>query len=239
MPEYRILTLPGGEPNGGTLHPAIVYDDRDLVLCDAGLPGQIADLSAQLGLHGFAVGDVTKVVISHHDHDHVGSLAEIKRANPDIEVIAHALEAPFVAGERRSLRLQQAEAHMRGLSGEPLESGMRFCAYLASVEPCGVDTLVEAHGSEIVPGLTTWNAPGHTPGHVSLFLEEQRVVIAGDALAVMDGRLGLANPQFTLDLDRAHDSASAILAANPRRIVCYHGGEVDPMTQLNADLESR
>src|SRR5579859_7738287 len=48
--------------------------------------------------------------------------------------------------------------------------------------------------------------PGHTPGHVAYFYRPERVLFAGDALAVKWGRVALMSRPVTPDLPRARAS---------------------------------
>ena len=42
-------------------------------------------------------------------------------------------------------------------------------------------------GEQIEDEFDVIESPGHTPGHVSFFYRPERILFAGDALAVIDG----------------------------------------------------
>jgi glyoxylase-like metal-dependent hydrolase (beta-lactamase superfamily II) len=95
-------------------------------------------------------------------------------------------------------------------------------------KPANVDVILHDHdvllwcgGIEIVP------TPGHMPGHISLYLKESKTLISGDALAIQSGELGIANPEYTLDLEAAKQSIRQLLDYDIERIICYHGGVYD------------
>ena len=69
--------------------------------------------------------------------------------------------------------------------------------------------------------------PGHTPGHISLYLEKEHVLITGDAAVTEAGRLELANPQFCLDLEQAERSLKRLQSIPCARYICYHGGVLE------------
>lgn len=72
------------------------------------------------------------------------------------------------------------------------------------------------------------STPGHTPGHISLYLRREKTLIAGDALTAEDGRLmGPPPPPHTLDTTTAWQSVGRLAELDVERIVCYHGGIVD------------
>ena len=68
--------------------------------------------------------------------------------------------------------------------------------------------------------------PGHTVGHLCLYLERSRTIIAGDALTAEDGRLQGPNPTATGDMPTAARSVARLAELDVDAIVCYHGGVV-------------
>ncbi len=208
-----------------TLFPTLLLDGAQAILVDCGYPGSLPLLEAALRPLGLGIADLTGVVITHHDDDHMGALAQLKRAVPHLQVSTGAGEAPYVSGARRSLRLVQAEALQPSLPPEAQAWGRQFCRRLAAVEPVPVDHLLRE--GETLPwcgGCRVLATPGHTPGHISLYLPAHAVVISGDAAVVQTGRLAVANPQFALDLPAAQRSLCALEALPWTTCSCYHGG---------------
>ena len=68
------------------------------------------------------------------------------------------------------------------------------------------------------------STPGHTPGHISLYLHEFKTLIAGDALFLQDGELVISPPMFTFDMEQARQSLKKLLEYDINKILCYHGG---------------
>ncbi len=238
MPFTKILTL---SQTIGSLniiaHPVIVFDDSELVLCDAGYPGQVEQINSELNKNGFSVDDITKIVITHHDHDHRGSLSELRERNRNLIVISSEIEAPYIEGQKKSLRLIQAEELNKTLTGDELQFGIQFADYIKTIQDSKVDQTVK-DGDYIIPGLRVISTPGHTPGHISLFCEDDHTLITGDALAAENGVLVIANPQFTLDPETSVESIRKIRDLAPQRIICYHGGivEGDIQAMLNDQI---
>ena len=106
--------------------------------------------------------------------------------------------------------------------------GLQFCQRLRAVRPVKVDLEVEE--GEWFPwagGCRVLATPGHTPGHISLYLEQEQVLITGDAAVAEGGRLELANPQFCLDLEQAEHSLERLRNTPCTRYICYHGGVLE------------
>lgn len=185
-------------------------------LVDTGLPGQAAAIAAALAEQGLAVADLRRIVITHQDFDHVGSLHELAQASR-APVLAHATEAPFIDGTELP-RFARPEI-------QALRPELRAAA--AAFRPTPVDQLLHDESRlDLSGGVRVVFTPGHTPGHISLFLERTRTLIAGDALVADAGRLQGPHPQATLDMPLALQSLRRLAELDPATIVCYHGGVV-------------
>ena len=108
----------------------------------------------------------------------------------------------LLSGEQKSLRLQQSEDLFETL---PLE--YRTWA-------------LEFENINIV------HTPGHTPGHISLYIPAVKTLIANDALVIENGELEIANPQYTLDINQAIASIKKLSSLEINTLYCYHGGVV-------------
>ena len=150
---------------------------------------------------------------------------------PHIKVVSSIEEAPYISGDLKSLRLEQAERLQEYLPDEQKEFGLRFCNILRAVKAVAVD--IKVKDGDIFNwcgGCIILETPGHTNGHISLYLKEEKVLITGDAATIENGELVIANPQFTLDIDKAEESLRKIKAYGAEKIICYHGGLFRPKT---------
>ena len=114
-------------------------------------------LFANLAAIGLSPADIDAVVISHTHPDHVGNLraADGSRAFPRATVFMPRADwAFFVHGEPDLSYMPVPEDFRR-----------RFAAAIKrSVEPVAAGVELYEGGAEILPGLATIAAPGHTPG---------------------------------------------------------------------------
>ncbi|MEN2259116.1 MBL fold metallo-hydrolase [Paraclostridium benzoelyticum] len=53
---------------------------------------------------------MTKLIIMHHDFDHMGSAADLKSKYPNIKILASEKDESYINGKEKSLRLQQTES---------------------------------------------------------------------------------------------------------------------------------
>lgn len=204
----------------------IVRAGTSWVLVDAGIGGYA---SAIRGAARAVAGDAapSAVVLTHGHFDHVGSL-EALMAAWNCPVYAHPLERPYLTG--RSPYPPPDPLVGRG--------SMALLSRLYPRGPIDVTThLEQLPDGRTVPGLPEWrwiHTPGHTAGHVSLFRERDRTLIAGDALtttkqeslmAVATQRRELHGPPayFTQDWSAAAESVQKLAALNPEVLATGHG----------------
>src|SRR3712207_9362027 len=88
-------------------------------------------------------------------------------------------------------------------SPEMLEQRPQMRKVLERLEPVAVDEHAE-NGTrlDLAGGTRAVFTPGHKPGHISLSLEESKILIAGDALTAAGGYLNGPNPWATLDMSQ-------------------------------------
>lgn len=73
-------------------------------------------------------------------------------------------------------------------------------------------------------GIRVIFTPGHTPGHISLYLKQSKVLVAGDAMVCSEGSLRGPVEQTTLDMNMALRSLEKLLRFDIGSVICYHGG---------------
>ncbi|MGG6313279.1 MBL fold metallo-hydrolase [Paenibacillus macerans] len=167
------------------------------------------------------------VVLTHGHFDHVGNVSKLTELW-DVPVYAHASEMPYLTGQRDYPE------------GDPSVGG----GLMAEVAPAYPHRAIDLHDrvrplpeGGLVPGLPEWRwifTPGHSPGHISLFRERDRLLLAGDAVITVKQESALAvvaqtkevhGPPmyFTPDWVKAGESVRALAALEPEAAVTGHG----------------
>jgi glyoxylase-like metal-dependent hydrolase (beta-lactamase superfamily II) len=223
-----VLPIPRSpqEPESFLNLTLIVDEQNDNTLVDAGLPDQMEAISAALVEAGIGVRDLRRIIFTHQDLDHVGSGAALVRQS-GARVLAHPADAPYIEGSLRPLKP----------SPEMLQQRPQVRKVLEHLEPVRIDEYVE-NGTrlDLAGGTKVISTPGHTPGHISLYLERSKVLIAGDALTSERGSLNGPNPSMTLEMRTALQSIRRLADLEVDTIVCYHGGVVSE--DANGQLRS-
>lgn len=202
-----------------------VGDSDGWVMVDAGSPGTATRIRmAATELFGDRKPDA--IVLTHGHFDHVGALRELSDAW-DVPVFAHPLEFPYLDGRDNYP------------PADPTVGG--FMAQLSRVFPSkGINVshrlraVMMDNTVPFMPGWRVLHTPGHAPGHMSLFRESDRTLIAGDAIITIDQEHATKimsqerqiHPPplyFTIDWDLATDSICKLSQLRPRTIAAGHG----------------
>ena len=214
--------------NDHIIYPVIFRNQTEVILVDCGYPDFLPMIERAANLHDISLNQLTGIIITHHDIDHMGGLYEIRKKYPHVKVYCSGLEEPFISGHKKSLRLEQAEALFPSVPDDQKEGAIYFQEMLQSVQPVKVDgLLLDGEEPAFLKGVKIIYTPGHMPGHISFYIEESKTLVASDAIVYEDGELEIANPDYTLDLNAAIDSVKKLRQLDIKKIICYHGGVVE------------
>jgi len=195
-------------------------------LVDAGVAGY-SDQIISLAEERYGSQPPKAIILTHGHFDHVGSLWELSE-HWDVPVFAHAEELPYLTGKKNypppdpSVGGGMMSALSPLYPNEAIDLGDR------------VRTLPDDHQ---IPGVPDWrwiHTPGHTKGHISLFRDRDRALIAGDAfitvkqesaLAVITQEQEVHGPPayFTTDWQTAWESVKRLEALHPSVAITGHG----------------
>lgn len=229
-----VLELEPNVPNvGGTMYPTLLWDDEDAVLIDAGLPGQAETIMKLIRQEGLQPENVTKIIITHQDMDHIGSLAQLAnyinnyRADSNsVEVLSHQIEKPYIEFEKMPVKFTKETLEKLKKQMSELEKGhqQQFEGMFTNNKPFITGTLSHEQRLSCCGGIKILHTPGHTPGHISIYLEKYKTLVAGDALNIYADKLAGADPSFTYDIGQARKSLEVFSEYDIQRVICYHGG---------------
>ncbi|MFF2907343.1 MBL fold metallo-hydrolase [Paenibacillus sp. NPDC057934] len=212
-----------------TLYPVLLHDENTAVLIDTGYPGLLENFQVAFDKAGVPWSKLGTILITHQDLDHIGSLPTILTSLGEAPtVLAHALEKPHIEGEKMLLKhtpeaLAAAEAMLP--PHVPAEWRQAFLSVLKNPPKGKVDdTLTDGEQLPLAGGITVIHTPGHSPGHLCLYHQASRTLIAGDALIVREGELHGPDSSSTPDMATAVASLSKLADYPIDTVICYHGG---------------
>jgi glyoxylase-like metal-dependent hydrolase (beta-lactamase superfamily II) len=224
---FKMLEIPAN--NMGTpsvIYPTLIWDRDRLILVDTGFPGQLVQISAAIDKAGFSLEKLNVIILTHHDIDHIGGLASILNRLPgQVTVLAHAEEKAYIEGLKSPLKLAQFESNLATLPPETKIFYDKFRAgFQSSFAPVD-QTLADGQELPYLNGVTVIFTPGHTLGHICLYLKGYKTLISGDALRVENGELSVPLPTINYDNELAKKSLRKLAAFDIETVICYHGGQ--------------
>ncbi|MGL5414917.1 MAG: MBL fold metallo-hydrolase [Clostridium sp.] len=204
---------------------AVVEDGNEMVLVDCGLPNSFELIKEKMAEKNLDINKLTKVIITHQDQDHMGSLKEIKDNVKGVQILASEEESKYISGKEEFLRIQNINKVINNVDAETKKTMEAFKARVSSVKTVEVDRIVkDGDILDIAGGIEIVETPGHLPGHISVLIKKEKALVTGDALVVENGVLLASNPQYTLDMEMAKKSIKKLLNYDIETLICYHGG---------------
>ena len=184
-------------PVGLQLNTILVNTGDKLVLIDAGggIDGKFQKtagaLPANLAAAGYAPGDIDQILITHGHSDHLWGISDLKNESllfPSAEFVASETEVKFWNAPELTAKVSST------LKPEVTRANLKLASPRLR--------LIKA-GAEVVPGVTTFDTAGHTPGHMSVHISSgsEEILLTGDV--VVDTAIGFLHPEwaFGFDLD--------------------------------------
>src|SRR4051794_34607112 len=205
----------------------IVEDAGRLTIVDAGVPTSWDSLQNALRTLGRKPSDIDAVVLTHAHFDHLG-FAERARSELGVPVHVHENDVPltrhplrydherprsiYFATQVRALPIVASLARNRAFFPSPVKEVTRY-----------------ENGTLPVPGSPrVVFCPGHTLGHCALHLPDRDVLIAGDAIVMLDPYTARQGPCIvaraaTADSERNLASLAALEETGARTGLTGHG----------------
>jgi glyoxylase-like metal-dependent hydrolase (beta-lactamase superfamily II) len=194
---------------------AFVEADGSVTLVDTGTRFATKRIVNGLATFGKHPRDVQRVILTHAHSDHAGSAARL---------------LPHTRAEGTDVHVDDAE-YIRAGTPAPYTSpvlgwldrlpGMGF-------SPCPVArTLTDGEVIDVAGGLRVLHTPGHTPGHVSLLHQQSGVLITGDSIFNMNGRMTWPFKSACTDFP-LNQRTAAVLADEDYQVAAFtHGPHID------------
>ena len=189
----------------------LVFDDVP-TLVDAGTPWDEGAIRRGLDEAGVEVSEIGRVLLTHYDLDHVGTLAALA---PDLDapVRAYGFDAQLLRGAR-SPPLRNHKGLIQRLGG--------LVTDLPELDVVGV------RDGEGIGSFTAYHTPGHTPGHVAYVSETLGVGVLGDLVSESDGELVPSGWVISYDTGAVETSVRDLAARSPAfEVACV--GHGDPL----------
>ncbi|MGA3009900.1 MAG: MBL fold metallo-hydrolase [Terracidiphilus sp.] len=208
------------------VYPTVMWDAANVILVDTGVPTSLETIKKQMEVAGTSFAKLNMIIASQQDIDHVAGIRGILKESPQVRVLAHEEDRPYIQGDRKVKRLNSK--FMERIKGLPEEERL---SVINMFENSSVKVNRALSDGEMLPycgGITVIHTPGHTPGHVCLYHQKSKTLIAGDAMNILDGQLvGPNKDPMSEDDVNANDAINSLGKLKDydiENVVTYHGG---------------
>jgi hydroxyacylglutathione hydrolase len=180
------------------------------VLVDTGLPTSAGKLKNVVRERG-----VKTIALTHAHGDHVGSARKLK----------DEFDLPVWVGTKDRDAAEAGKAVKKDPFNAP---GLSLIAgALGDFKPVAISRVLN-EGDELAAGFTVLDTPGHSPGHVSFWRAEDKVLICGDVwfnMHLLTTIPGLRQPPgpFTVNPKQNRDSERKLADLRPSVVGFGHG----------------
>lgn len=176
----------------------------ETTLIDTGFPWGGKRIIKELDAFGIRPQDIKHILLTHHDIDHIGSVAMLQTLT-GAEVWASKEDIPYIIGELDRYGFK------------------KYLKYIFRVKiPKAVNPYVpgqKINGIEVIP------TPGHTPGHVCLLFKD--VLFAGDLLENKKGSLMPYPPPWNWNDSMMLESVNKMSQLHYKLVCPAHGEPIE------------
>ena len=207
-----------------TVYPTLIWDDKNVILVDAGIPDCLPEIRDAMKNAGVRFERLDSIIVTHQDIDHVGGIKPIINELPEVKILAHIEDKPYIEGEKKWIRLNTN--FMNRINNLPPEEKDKILNLFENSNVKINNTLIDGQEIECCGGIMVIHTPGHTPGHLCLYHQQSQTLIVGDAMNVVDDRLIGPNKDAMNEEDAqmAYDSLKKFENYDIKNIITYHGG---------------
>lgn len=194
-----------------------------VVLIDAGMNSTGQDVRDLLAAMGRSEKDLKAILLTHWHNDHTAG-AQVSQQRSGCGVYYHRAEQPW-------LTRQTAPKGLRNWLAKQIPEwglGILLIGLIGEAVPRAVAASEYIQHEQLIAGFEVIETPGHTPGHLSFYYPPERALFAGDALAVINGKLRFMARPVTPDLETARHSMKRCLS---REIEILCPGHREPLTR--------
>lgn len=199
----------------------LLFEGGKYTLVDSGLPGYWDQLTSFLDGRGHSIDDIEAQILTHHHMDHRGNSERLREAGAPARI--HHIDAPFLENEAPPPKAPLWRLPVLRYLGHLVKNKAMKTQSLTEYTTYDDDELLEVPGRPRVV-----HVPGHTMGHCSMYLGEQKAVLAGDALGGMDAYTEAIGPclapSFVNDDDQlALESLTRLESLDADKVLVVHG----------------
>ncbi|MFV8326866.1 MBL fold metallo-hydrolase [Flavobacterium sp. ZS1P14] len=211
----------------GMINCFLIKGETKHILVDTGVPNSEKKIIKQLNKHSIKLEDIGLIIITHGHIDHFGSAKELKEL----------LKAPILVHDLDRKALETGKSMFETLkpNNKIWDIVLKPKLVKDTASPCLSDIVLkgneEYHLSNYGINGKVIHTPGHTPGSLSVILEDGNAIImdlasSGILLGGIAFNSRMKHPPFHDNLEQVRNSINHILSLNTETFYLGHGNPV-------------
>ncbi|MFC1908851.1 MBL fold metallo-hydrolase [Chloroflexota bacterium] len=245
LPGIYQLMLPMPTPSSSLryVNAYLINRDDGPLLVDTGWNTAEAfdSLQEQLAEIGIGIKDISQIVVTHIHRDHYGLVDKLKHMS-QAKFLLHYLEKDLIESRYIDMEelLKQTDKwlHSNGLPLDELPELHTTSVNMSRFVTAAFPDVTLHGGDTITAGAFTFKVlwtPGHSPGHISLYEPDQKILISGDhVLPRITPNIGLHPQSCKNPLGDYLDSLNTLRQLDAKIIL---PGHEKPFTDLRGRID--
>lgn len=218
------------------IYPVVLTNENDMILVDTGYPGQIDKIKESFKDNNLDFNKLKSIILTHQDIDHVGCVMDIVKEIPNIKIYSYEVEKDYITGIKTPTKIESLEKVIDTLP-EKTKFMYNTMKRFFDNNKINIDkTLKDKDIISEFDNVSVIYTPGHTPGHMCLYIKDINTLIAGDCLINNNNILSTINPSINYDNNLYIESLKKLSNYDIEKVICYHGGLCD--TNVNEQIKS-
>lgn len=211
----------------GMINCFLIKGETKHILVDTGVPQSEKKIIRQLNKHGINLEDIGLIVITHGHIDHFGSAKEL-RDILKVPILVHNLDKEALQTGKSMLETLKPNHKIWDIILKPKLIKDKASSCLPDIvlnENEEYDLSIYGVNGKII------HTPGHTPGSLSVVLENGEAIImdlasSGILLGGIAFNSRMKHPPFHDNLEQVKNSIAHILSLNTEKFYLGHGNPV-------------
>lgn len=211
----------------GMINCFLIKGEKKHILVDTGIPKSEKKIIRQLNAIGITKEDIGLIIITHGHIDHFGSAKELKELF-NAPILIHDLDKMALQTGRSMLETLKPNHKIWDILLKPMLANDKASPCLPDIVLNGSEEYdLSAYG---IKGKII-HTPGHTPGSLSVVLEDGNAIImdlasSGILLGGIAFNSRMKHPPFHDNLEQVKNSINHILSLNTHLFYLGHGNPV-------------
>ena len=180
-----------------------VLGDEGVTLIDTSMPGRGNAIVSELKTYGINLLDIKRILLTHHDIDHIGNAAYFQE-NCDCEILISRIDYDYVLGHKKRHGIKK---------------------FLGAMMKVDIPKSLKQINSDKIGGFSVISTPGHTPGHTCFQYND--VIFVGDLISGKNGNPTMPPSIMNWNKEKLIDSLQKLSVKGVKYLCPAHGEHIE------------